>query len=229
MTFQETTKIMAVFRAAYPRYYANIDVEEARRVTTLWASMLADYSYETVSNAAKALIVSSKFPPTIAEVIEKIQLLTKEPELTEGEAWSMVRKAIRNGIYGYKEEYRKLPDKVKTAIGNPLMIHEWAKVSADELDTVVASNFMRNFRSQTKSKQEYESLPQSVKKFVEEISAKMPKLEEVNESEGWELLAHTFDLHHQEDMMEGNVMTEYEEKFSSMGNPICKLIAVLHE
>ena len=50
-------------------------------------------------------------------------------------------------------------------------------------------------------------------------------LEEVNESEGWELLAHTFDLHHQEDMMEGNVMTEYEEKFSSKGNPICKLIA----
>ena len=48
-------------------------------------------------------------------------------------------------------------------------------------------------------------------------------LEEVKEK-GWELLAHTFDLHHQEDMMEGNVMTEYEEKFSSMGNPICKLI-----
>ena len=57
MTFQETAKIMAVFRAAYSRYYANIDVEEARRVTTLWASMLADYSYETVSNAAKALNV----------------------------------------------------------------------------------------------------------------------------------------------------------------------------
>ena len=35
MTFQETAKIMAVFKAAYPRYYANIDVEEARRVTTL--------------------------------------------------------------------------------------------------------------------------------------------------------------------------------------------------
>lgn len=48
-------------------------------------------------------------------------------------------------------------------------------------------------------------------------------LEEAEEK-GWELLAHTFDLHHQEDMMEGNVMTEYEEKFSSMGNPICKLV-----
>lgn len=50
-------------------------------------------------------------------------------------------------------------------------------------------------------------------------------LEEVTEAEGWTLLAHTFDLHHQEDMMRENVMTEYEEKFSSMGNPICKLIA----
>lgn len=49
-------------------------------------------------------------------------------------------------------------------------------------------------------------------------------LEEVEEA-GWKLLAHTFDLHNQADMMEGNVMTEYEEKFSSMGNPICKLIA----
>ena len=27
------------------------------------------------------------------------------------------------------------------------------------------------------------------------------------------------------DEMKGNIMTEYEEKFSSKGNPICKLIA----
>ena len=51
-------------------------------------------------------------------------------------------------------------------------------------------------------------------------------LEEVTEAEGWTLLAHTFDLHHQEDMMVGNVMTEYEAKFSAIGNPIYKLEAV---
>lgn len=52
-------------------------------------------------------------------------------------------------------------------------------------------------------------------------------LEEV-ETAGWTLVEHTFDLHHDEKMVVGNVMTEYEEKFSSMGNPIHKLIAV-HE
>lgn len=48
-------------------------------------------------------------------------------------------------------------------------------------------------------------------------------LEEVKEA-GWVLEACTFDLHHEEQMMEGNVMTEYEEKFSQAGNPIHKLI-----
>lgn len=49
-------------------------------------------------------------------------------------------------------------------------------------------------------------------------------LEQVNEA-GWELKGSTWDLHHDEKMFKGNVMTEYEEKFSSRGNPICKLIA----
>ncbi len=49
-------------------------------------------------------------------------------------------------------------------------------------------------------------------------------LDEINESEKWNLDAHTFDLHHDSSMNEGNIMTEYEEKFSSKGNKICKLI-----
>lgn len=49
-------------------------------------------------------------------------------------------------------------------------------------------------------------------------------LEQVQEA-GWRLAGHTFDLHHDDKMNEGNVMTEYEEKFSSQGNPIHKLIA----
>jgi len=48
-------------------------------------------------------------------------------------------------------------------------------------------------------------------------------LEEV-EPAGWKLDASTFDLHNDAILNEGNVMTEYEEKFSSMGNPICKYI-----
>lgn len=49
-------------------------------------------------------------------------------------------------------------------------------------------------------------------------------LEEIQDY-GWILKDHTHDLHHHEYMNEGNIMTEYEQKFSSQGNNICKLIA----
>lgn len=38
----------------------------------------------------------------------------------------------------------------------------------------------------------------------------------------WEIMEITYDLHHDEKMNVGNIMTEYEERFSSEGNPICK-------
>lgn len=41
---------------------------------------------------------------------------------------------------------------------------------------------------------------------------------------GWKLEAVTRDLHHDGKMSAGNIMTEYEEKFSAMGNPIYKYI-----
>ncbi|WMC91283.1 tRNA (guanosine(46)-N7)-methyltransferase TrmB [Kineothrix sp. MB12-C1] len=50
-------------------------------------------------------------------------------------------------------------------------------------------------------------------------------LEELDEA-GWKAEKVTYDLHHEEEMMQGNIMTEYEEKFSSLGNPIYKYIIV---
>lgn len=47
----------------------------------------------------------------------------------------------------------------------------------------------------------------------------------IDDSSLWEMLNYTYDLHNEPSMNEGNIMTEYEEKFSNMGNPIHKLIA----
>ncbi|MDD6102656.1 MAG: tRNA (guanosine(46)-N7)-methyltransferase TrmB [Clostridiales bacterium] len=48
-------------------------------------------------------------------------------------------------------------------------------------------------------------------------------LEEI-ENAGWILSDVTYDLHNSP-YNEGNIMTEYEERFSEMGNPICRLVA----
>ena len=48
-------------------------------------------------------------------------------------------------------------------------------------------------------------------------------LEEIENSK-WRLIASTYDLHHDPVLSEGNIMTEYEAKFSALNHPICKLI-----
>ncbi len=47
---------------------------------------------------------------------------------------------------------------------------------------------------------------------------------EETEPAKWEIMEITYDLHHDEKMNRDNIMTEYEERFSSMGNPICKYV-----
>ena len=49
-------------------------------------------------------------------------------------------------------------------------------------------------------------------------------LEQIKEY-GWKVFRYTYDLHHHEEMNNGFIFTEYEEKFSAKGNPINKLIA----
>ncbi|MBR6391286.1 MAG: tRNA (guanosine(46)-N7)-methyltransferase TrmB [Lachnospiraceae bacterium] len=41
---------------------------------------------------------------------------------------------------------------------------------------------------------------------------------------GWEMPVCTYDLHADPELMQDNIMTEYEERFSSIGNPICKYV-----
>ena len=48
-------------------------------------------------------------------------------------------------------------------------------------------------------------------------------VESVEESNLWHIDELTYDLHNSE-FLPGNIMTEYEEKFSAMGNPICKYV-----
>ena len=44
------------------------------------------------------------------------------------------------------------------------------------------------------------------------------------EAGGFKILQITYDLHNDPVMNQGNIMTEYEERFSAKGNPICKYI-----
>ncbi len=41
---------------------------------------------------------------------------------------------------------------------------------------------------------------------------------------GWHVESCSYDLHHDRELMQGNIMTEYEERYCKLGTAICKLI-----
>ena len=43
----------------------------------------------------------------------------------------------------------------------------------------------------------------------------------------FKIISSTYDLHNDKELNVGNIMTEYEEKFSKLGNKICKLVAII--
>ena len=128
-------------------------------VVTVWNEALSEYPLELVKLAVNHIITTSKFEPKIADVVERINKITKKPELTEVEAWGYIKCALTNSLYHAEEEWMALPPTVKSAV-TPALLKDWAMLPFEEVDTVVQSNFMRSYKAKVKVKSEMAGLPQ---------------------------------------------------------------------
>ena len=159
MTVQETATVFKVLQGAYPSWKPRKDTLAA------WAALFADEPFEMVMAGVKAFIAcdTKGFAPSIGQIKEIIH--KSQIGISEAEAWALARKAISNGIYGYEEEFKALPDVVQKAVGSPVQIHHWAMLT-EGIDTVVASYFARNYRSQIERIRTEFALPGDVKKML---------------------------------------------------------------
>lgn len=73
MTKKEALQILAILKAAYPSSYNNMTKEEASGTVAIWAMQFADMPVDIVMMAIHKLISTSKFPPSVAEVKDKIK------------------------------------------------------------------------------------------------------------------------------------------------------------
>ena len=151
----------------------------------LWAMMFMDMPAKLVTEAVKALITTLKYPPTIADVNDKILLLTRPPDMTEQEAWNLVYKAIQSASYHAQENFDKLPPILQKLVGSPNQLREWAQMDTETLKSVVSSNFNRSYTARVKQEKEYQVLPQSNKQIIQGLVGKfnMPALEEGEDSD----------------------------------------------
>lgn len=173
MTKADTAAILAVFKTAYPRYYSGKTEDEIGKAISLWHTMLEEYPVVLVNAAVKALIATSPYPPTIADVISRIGQLTTKKGLSEVEAWGLVKTAIRNSAYHADEEFERLPEAIKNTLGNANVLREWALAEDSSTETVIASNFMRSYKAKEKERKDFEAIPTLVKALLIKNSEKL--------------------------------------------------------
>lgn len=175
MTREETLAIMSVLKAAYPNFYKDMKKADAESVVGLWSAMFADDPAEVVAAAVKAHIATDTkgFPPHIGAVKEAITKLTQPQQMTEMEAWGLIKRAVSNGIYGSRAEFEKLPPILQRLVGSPNQLKEWAMMDADVVASVVASNFQRSYKARAASEREFLALPSDIRQTMTRLAGGM--------------------------------------------------------
>ena len=170
MTRQEALAVMAMLKTAYPTFYKDLSKEDISAAVNLWATMFSEEPVQVVTEAIKALMCTLKFPPTIADVKEKIAMITQPLMMTEMEAWSRVRGAI--SYYHANEAFANLPPMLQKIVGSPNQLREWALMDVEIVNSVIQSNFMRSYKAKVAQEKEYAMIPSSTKQLIAGLAQK---------------------------------------------------------
>jgi len=164
MTRDEVKKLMMVITATYPNYHP----ENMKHTIDSWYWHFKNDDYNLIG---MALIEYDRnnttgFAPSPGQLLNMARTLTDgDKELTELEAWALVRKAISNSAYNSKEEFDNLPSSLQRAVGSPDNLKEWGTDNNANM-TVIQSQFQRSYRGALEQERQQSLLSVDVKKMI---------------------------------------------------------------
>lgn len=172
MTRDEVKEIIMIMTYTYPNYKP----ADITATVDTWTAILSSYQFEHIRAALHSYILSDTkgFAPTPGQLIDKIPI--KSFDMTEMEAWGKVNKALSNSNYHAKEEFDKLPLVVQKTLGRFEVLQEWAGMEIDIVQSVIQSNFIRNYRTVLQREKERNKLPTRLREILEAAGAKMTEI-----------------------------------------------------
>lgn len=170
MTRDEVKVLFRIMDSVYPHAYKND--EQLSDAMDVWAVVFAGDKAKLVESALYTYINDdNEYAPTPGQIRAIMRRIMNPDELSEGDAWNMVRRALSNGLYGAQEEFDKLPKDVQKAVGSPQWIHSVA-MDEDANMSVESSNFYRRYRKVIEDKKQLECMPPAVQRIIGELADK---------------------------------------------------------
>lgn len=157
MNTTEIKKILTIIQTAYPTF----KVERMEDTVKLWTMMLKDYTYQQISTSLQVYIYNNKFPPTIADLVQGLNEITRDNQDNYEEAWAKVLWACK---HTYTENYwDKLPERIKKCT-SVQSLREWALMDSQVVNTVVKSNWIKSYQQVLEREKKYGALPSPILK-----------------------------------------------------------------
>ena len=116
----EREEIKQILGIIYSVYQPNLLPPMTKELLGVWHELLQDLPVQAVKASVAAWITTNKYPPTIADIRERVARPALDAIETPEQAWTRVYKAI--GKYGRTE-----PDMARLELGEDL----WAMVGRD--------------------------------------------------------------------------------------------------
>jgi len=161
MTKSDIAQVMDLLTAAYGDKAFSQDPSQMQKVVNLWSVMFADDDPAEVLIAVKNCISTLQFPPKIADIKHRIAENRMAGQLTEMEAWALIRKAVEDS-YSRSEavtQFERLPKILQRVVGSASQLRAWRTVDDSDFETVTASNCMRTYRTLAQREAGYYALP----------------------------------------------------------------------
>lgn len=166
MTRDNVKMLLARIDISYP----NWKPKDLTLLIDTWFEMIGEYSYEEMLIALKTYISTDRsgFAPSIGQLIgtvNDIKAKIQGEDLSEMQAWSLVRKAMCDSIYHAQERFDELPEKVRRAVGSPQNLKAWG-IEDSYNENVAQSHFINSYRRVCEDAKKINAMPVEVRTLI---------------------------------------------------------------
>ena len=173
MTRQETIQVITLLAGNYDSI-ANKDKTLKQLMINTWQECLGDLDYRLVLEAVKKTMITSPYPPTIADVRKNaVEMLKPSTQKTAIEAWNEAYKMICSGLYMTEEQFNTASPEVQKFLGSVRQVRELALTDTDIVNSVTKGQFLKQYEVIVNREKEQKLLPQSMQDFTRQLAEKM--------------------------------------------------------
>lgn len=173
MNKQETIQVITLLAGNY-NSIAEKDKTQKQLMINTWLECLGDLDYRLVLESVKKTMITSPYPPTIADIRKNaIEMIKPTTSKTAIEAWNEAYSMICKGTYMEEEEFEKASPEVKKFFGNVRQVRELAQTNTDVVNSVTKGQFLKQYEVIVSREKEQKLLPQSMQDFTKKLAERM--------------------------------------------------------